>query len=341
MKLFLFAVLAIWMVTIPFYAFAQDRHSGPQREHSHDRARPGPWDNDLLVYSIDGTGAQKELAVIQGAGVSTVARMKDGRLIAAFQHFPQEDSANFDRIAVQFSGDEGRTWSRPEPIAVDGMDAGLVRPFDPTLVVLPDGRIRLYFTSNRTLDIRRGAPAIYSGISNDGITYKFEPGVRFSLEGFIVIDCAVALHDGIFHLIVPDNGRADEFADDRQHRRPGMGKGYHAVSRDGLKFDRVDDVVLPVPGSWLGNMLSDQGYLLFFGTGGGPWPVRSVDGSSWEADASSASSARLRGAYVDPGAVKLLNGGWLVIVTGPPRPGTPGAMKRLSDGARHPDAGQR
>src|SRR4029078_11800099 len=116
--------------------------------------------------------------------------LQDGRLIAAFQHFPQDDNRNFDRVAVAFSRDEGKTWTKPVPIFVDGLEKGLARPFDPTLVPLPDGKVRLYFTSNRSPDFRRSIPAIYSAISQDGVQYLFESGVRFAVEGRIVIDCA-------------------------------------------------------------------------------------------------------------------------------------------------------
>lgn len=285
--------------------------------------QPGPWDNDVLVYRLTGEGVEK-LATFERAGVPTVARLRDGRLIAAFQHFPANDDRNFDRVAVRFSGDEERTWSSPEPIVVEDTEPGLTRPFDPTLVPLPDGRVRLYFTLNRSPGFGRSVPAIYSAISPDGIHYVFEPGVRFALEGRFVIDCAAALHDGVFHLIVPDNGTAEEMAAEQRGREPPRGEtGYHALSRDGLTFERVADVTLPVGNRWLGNLLSDGGRLVFFGTGVGPWPAASADGVSWELDAP---RAQLPGA--DPGAVKLKDGNWLLVTTGPPRPGTMSAQQR-------------
>ncbi|MEK7674522.1 MAG: hypothetical protein AAB676_01640 [Verrucomicrobiota bacterium] len=289
-----------------------------------NRNRPGPWDNDVLVYRLAADGGPEKLATFERAGVPTVARLKDGRFIAAFQHFPAGDDRNFDRVAVRFSEDEGRTWSKPEPIAVEGLESGLARPFDPTLVPLPDGRIRLYFTSNRSPDFRRSTPAIYSAISSNGISYVFEPGVRFAVEGRIVIDCAAALHNGVFHLIVPENGGAEDFMTRPQRGQPPRsGTGYHAVSRDGLKFERVADVTLVSRDRWLGNMQSDGGRLVFFGTGPGPWPVTSADGVAWEREVN---PVRVPGA--DPGAVKLRDGSWLVVVTGPPRPGTAGALQR-------------
>jgi hypothetical protein len=313
--------------------FAPKRRPGPGPGPAPNRQGPGPWDQDVLVYRLGEDGRAERLAVFERAGVPTVARLADGRLLAAFQHFPQDDDRNFDRVAVSFSGDEGRTWSRAQPIAVEGMEAGLARPFDPTLVPLPDGRVRLYFTSNRSPDFRRSVPAIYSAVSADGVRFTFEPGVRFAVEGRVVIDCAAALQGGVFHLIVPDNGAAEDFMTRPQRGEPpGGGTGYHAVSRDGLKFERVADVTMPVAGNrWLGNLQSDAGRLVFWGTGPGPWPVTSADGASWE---SGGSRRPVPGA--DPGAVRLRDGSWLLLVTGPPRPGTASALRRREGGEPPP-----
>jgi hypothetical protein len=302
---------------------AQESTPGPSRPLG--RSQPGPWDSDVEVYRLASDTQPVKLATFERAGVPTAARLKDGRLIAAFQNFPADDNRNFDHVAVRFSADEGRTWSTAEPIQVAGLEPGLARPFDPTLVPLPDGRVRLYFTSNRSPDFRRSIPAIYSAISSNGVAYVFEPGVRFGLEGRIVIDCAVALHNGEFHLIIPDNGAADDFmGQPGRNRPPPGGNGYHAISRDGLKFIRVADIKLSTSrGRWLGNLQSDGGKLLFFGTGAGPWPVASADGLNWGA---ATASMRLPGA--DPGAVKLRDGSWLLAVTSPPRPGTPSALQR-------------
>ncbi len=70
-------------------------------------------------------------------------------MMAAFQYFPQDDNRNFDRVAVSFSKDEGFSWSKSESIAVEEMEEGLARPFEPTHVILPEESVRLYFTSIR------------------------------------------------------------------------------------------------------------------------------------------------------------------------------------------------
>jgi len=277
-------------------------------------------------------GTPERLTSFERAGVPTLARLADGRLLAAFQHFPRDDRAAFDRVAASYSSDQGRSWSPPQAIRIHDIDPDLARPFDPTLVVLPDGRIRIYFTSNRRSGPRFGTPEIYSAISSDGLTYRFEPGVRFAIAGRRVIDSAVAIHEGQFHLIVPDNGM-EELGDIRGSDRhgPAEGSGYHAVSRDGLRFERQPDIRLPVRGRWLGNLVSDGGRLVFFGTGPGPWPVMSADGHGWQA---ATTNIAVPGA--DPGVVRLADGSWLFVVTSPPRPGSASSRRQLQGSGQGP-----
>ncbi len=288
-----------------------DRNQGSSRPV---RPQSGPWNNDVLIYSATTDGKTEKIGAFERAGVPTLARLPDGRLIAAYQHFPADDERHFDRVAVSFSEDEGRTWTKPAPIEVEGLEEGLARPFDPTLVPLPDGRIRIYFTSNRHHDFRMSTPQIYSAVSADGVHYTFEPGVRFGIEGRIVIDCAVVLHQGTFHLYSPDNGSAESFSEnERQHQPPPAGRAYHATSSDGIHFTRAGDVTLDDDSRWLGNAQSDGKTITFFGTGRGVFTATSPDGAKWEA----ARHFAVQGA--DPGAVAAKDGGWIIVATGPPR----------------------
>jgi hypothetical protein len=255
-----------------------------------------------------------------------MARLKDGRLMAAHQHFPSSDAANFDKVAVHFSTDEGKTWSGPQVISLTGLPTGMRFPFDPTLVVLPDGKVRLYFTSHAGETMT----AIYSAVSEDALHFTFEPGSRFAVEGQMVVDCAVTLHEGVFHLFAPvprlTRGGAEP---ERQE-----GRGYHAVSRDGLAFQRMEDVRMEGHRDWLGNVQSVDGKLVFIGTGepgaspppgvrrAGIWMAESVDGNSWKL---LTQSPAVPGA--DPGGVRALDGAWILAVTGEPREGTASARR--------------
>lgn len=289
----------------------------PSRQTTMPQPQNGPWNNDVLVYRATTDGTTEKLETFDRAGVPTLARLRDGRLMAAFQNFPSDDERHFDRVAVRFSSDEGKTWTSAAPIEVDGMEEGLVRPFDPTLVPLPDGRIRLYFTSNRHRDFRMSTPQIYSAISHDGVHYTFEPGVRFGIDRRIVIDCAVVLHQDVFHLYSPDNGTAESFFEnERQHQPPPAGRAYHATSTDGLTFTRADDVTLDDDVCWLGNAQSDGKAITFFGTGRGIFTATSADGVKWQP------AGRLVIQGADPGAAAAKDGGWILLVTGPPRTGS-------------------
>jgi hypothetical protein len=329
----------------------RNRQPGPQaqqgqRDQGPGRPsidRPGPWDADVVVYRTDTNGSVEKMASFERAGVPTVARMKDSRLIAAHQYFPANDEANFDKVAIHFSTDEGRTWTAPVVMRLTGLPDGMRFPFDPTLVPLPDGRIRMYFTSVAQRREQPSLPGIHSAISTNGLDYTYEPGTRFAIEGRSVIDCAVALHNGVYHLYSPDNG-AQDLQDMRgrnsgPNMQPQDGVGYHATSKDGLNFTRMPDVKLDGRRRWLGNAQSDGKVITFFGTGqpldfvptpdrrgGNLWMATSKDGQSWQLIKSPA----MMGA--DPGAVAGKDGGFIFVTTGEPRAGTASANQRRQKG---------
>lgn len=269
---------------------------------------PGPWDNDVHLYRAFPDGAAERIAVFERAGVPALIRLADGRLMAAHQWFPENDAAAFDKVAVRFSTDEGATWTAPRAIDLAGLPEGYRSPFDPTLLQLPDGRIRLYFTTNTARTFQQATPWIASAISTDGVSFVVEPGARLQVAGEMVIDCAAVLHKGVFHLYSPV--------------QTGLGSAYHATSRDGLAFARDPDVALPGV-RWLGAATSDGNRIRFYGTSDqGIWTSASVDGASaWSP------LERIRVPGADPGVVEESDGSRLVLVTGPPRPGTPSAKR--------------
>jgi hypothetical protein len=275
---------------------------------------PGPWDHDVLLYRLWPDTANERVAVFERSGVPALIRLADGRLMAAQQWFPENDSASFDKVAVRFSGDDGRSWSAPRVIELSGLPDGHRFPFDPTLVELPDRRIRLYFTTNRARTFEQDRPWIGSAISSDGLSFVVEDGARLAVGGETVIDCAVVLFNGAFHLYSPI--------------QTGRGLAYHAVSSDGLRFERAANVSLPDV-RWLGAAVRSDAGVRFYGTSDrGLWTAASSDGASWSAPA----FLTLQGA--DPGVVENLDGSRLFLVTGPPRPGTPSASRSI--GLRRP-----
>ena len=77
-------------------ASAQDAR-GPAAEARS--GRPGPWDHDVIIYSVSRDGRIESVGKFGRSGVPTIARLADGRLIAAHQHFPADLGADFDKVA--------------------------------------------------------------------------------------------------------------------------------------------------------------------------------------------------------------------------------------------------
>ncbi len=257
----------------------------------------GPWNNDLVVaHSGDGLQFGKTTLFVERGGVPSIIRDLDGRLITVFQWFTFNDRAAFDRVAVVYSADGGVTWTAPESIAVAGLPSELMRPFDPTIVQLEDGRYRLYFTSNQVGGGSR--PAIYSAISNDARTYTFELGTRFA-PATGTVDASIVQFGGAWHMF-------------SHTQEANTGRGYHATSSDGIAFNQVADVNAGVGRQWIGNAIVAGSVLRYYGSGrDGIWSATSADGSTWTMEPGS----RLSPAG-DPSAVILGSGEVLLIAVG-------------------------
>lgn len=229
----------------------------------------GPWEQDVLLYtSSDGEHFQEEGTFEPYAGVPCVIKDAKGNFIAVFQWFPLEDQENFDHVAAKISTDEGKTWSKPQPIQIKNYPPELIRPFDPTLVLLDGGKIRIYFSGNKKGS--HGMPtsnavATYSAISEDGIHYTFEEGIRFSVTGKPAVDPAVIKLGNTWHYYSPQG--------------PEQGF-YHATSKDGLNFKREADITSL--GDGIGNVVTDkEGIRFYAGSRRGLWWSFSTDGFNW------------------------------------------------------------
>lgn len=273
--------------------------AGPQRDGD------GPWNNDIGVFRVNGrTGETERLHTFARAGVSSVVRLADGELLAAFQWFPDGEARakSFDRIAVSRSKDGGRTWSEPRTAEIGGLSDDERPPFDPTLVVLEDGRVRLYMTRNARKGSGPSTPRIGSAISSDGERFKVEDGVRLAVEGEPVIDCAVARIGPAWHLFAPI--------------QKGGGRAYHAVSDDGLKFTRVADLSRAPSERWLGAVVAVDGALHFYGSSDrGIWCARSADGVAWTEPPQGIHAAAPKVQGADPGVAFLPDGDAIVTAT--------------------------
>jgi len=287
--------------------------SEPEQDPDPDapRTTPAPWDVDLtLLRSTNGSTWNPVGVLTAGASSPTLCRLSDGRLLLAHQSYSADNPDLFDRVALRTSEDDGNTWSKPEPLALTDLPQGLRQPFDPYLVALDDGRARLYFSSHAEPAAEDGSygpdgwPSTYSAISSDGSTWTFEPGKRFGIEGLAIGSPCVARFRDEWHYFapVPDS----------------EGSAFHALSRDGLSFQRLPEVELDGSGRWLGCALAEDelgeadALLRFFGTDRIGWSATSRDGARWRQD-----GRVMWGQYADPSVVRLRDGSWLMVATSP------------------------
>ena len=254
---------------------------------------------EVLVHRVSPTGDTTLVAQVPRSAVPTICQKSDGSLIMAHQWFPDDVPDMFDHIAVRFSTDEGRTWTDSTPIEMPGLPARTRFPFDPTIVELPDGRMRMYFTLMQGTDPEKSTPTIGSALSLNGINWTYERGDRFTLPDTAIMNCAIASISGKYELLAPI--------------QPAIGAGaYSASSPDGLVFARNEN--LPAMGDsnqWLGCLLETEGRLRFYGT--------STTSDIWTADLgpdgvwNPGPSLDVPGS--DPGVVRLEDGTLIVVTT--------------------------
>ncbi len=263
-----------------------------------DTTQEGPWNHDLQVaVSNDGKAFRDSKLFQSKAGVPSVIHDKKGKLYAAFQWFPEDNPQGFDKVAIKTSVDGGNTWTEPVQAVFNNYPANLSRPFDPTLVLNPEGTIRMYYTVNPASG-PNAVTSYYSAISDDGINYTFEEKPRFEIDKTMLIDSAGAVYNDTYFLLAP-------------HPQNGA---YFATSPDGLNFTRGKDINSASKYNWTGNVLNFNGKIRFYGNstpGGKVFYSETTDGVTWTEPV----LTNVEGAG-DPAVVQALESIYLMIYTG-------------------------
>lgn len=252
----------------------------------------GPY-NDKISYAISAdllkwTDSGKILA--EHASVPD-AIVKDGKIYTYFVDVSEDGFP--EKIGLITSADNGKTWSAKQTIKVSGVDDRV--PVDPDPFLLPDGRIRLYYfdiEEARSLDQTQKSTApptnkIYSAISDDGINFMQEEGVRFKYQN--IFDPDVVNVGNIWRMYV---GTGDN-------------KILSAVSNDGLTFNYES---IAINGAVVPNIYYDGTKYFLFTAGINIYT--STDGKQFTILPNKFDNGQLA---ADPGVVKLNDNSYLML----------------------------
>ncbi len=271
-----------------------------------------PWNSPLMICtSTDGLNFGAPSVFQDSSGVATILNLGGDTLITAFQWFPYPlQSTYFDKVAVKFSYDGGATWTDPTPCNFSGtLPNGYQRPFDPAIVKLSNGQIRMYFSTGINFQ-NMGDIDTYSAVSTDGINYVYESGSRIDHATLHSIDPAAIFFNSVWYYT-----SWTSVSTDGSHR---------GTSTDGLTFTMSS--MLPYDGShtWLGGYCVDGNLLRFYGSGNGLWTASTTDGINW----GPFTSVNVMGG--DPVVTKNDAGTYIMIYTGPPNLSSVSEFKELN-----------
>lgn len=250
--------------------------------------------------SVDGQTWQPGGLVQKEASVPDVVELtsdlgdfRKGDLLVYFVDAANFTGPNTESLGLIVSSDGGKTWGKKQTTQVKNkVNKGA--PVDPSVVQLPDGRLRLYYFGSQAT---AGDPAsaagqhkVYSALSADGLNFETEPADRLADER--LTDPEVINYNNQWYMYYSVGP-----------------KSKLAISDDGLTFRSK-----PITGGEVGGVpgalvTSDGGVRLFGCSQGGFSSAISSDGVNFTFEQSNV----VEGATCDPAAIKRSNGQYFMI----------------------------
>lgn len=247
----------------------------------------GPY-NDKVSFAtstdlLNWTDSNKILA--EHASVPDVI-YKNGTLYVYFVDVSEDGKA--EQLGLIRSADGDKTWSEREIITIKGQGDKIA--VDPDPYLLTDGRIRLFFFDIADTRTPGNSGKIYSALSDDGVNFVLEQGVRLERQEGL-FDPDVVWVDGTWYMYVGDGTGQNTIV---------------ATSTDGLTFTEKG---VAYSGGAIPNVFHDGKQFLLYT--GGIDIATSTDGLKF-----TKTSNRFESAYgltADPGVVKLDNNKYLMV----------------------------
>ncbi len=246
-------------------------------------------DSTWVTNSSDGVVWADPVQLATAASVPEIVTLADGSLLAMWVSFADNPTRFGEKLAAARLAKGSDTWQQMGTVLIS--DSENITMVDPDLVVLPDGRLRLYAYDIRT---DKATHTILSAISTDnGNSFTMEPGVRFASEQMwdpnvvITADGTYRMYynggDAIKSAVSPDGITFTADADVRWPRGGipgalienqtiwlyGCDKGLaRRASSDGLSFGKTTQLVIKAPPELFmcdpSVTINDQGWWMVF-----------------------------------------------------------------------------
>jgi hypothetical protein len=310
-----------YLVGIRWPLSPNQQQPGPSQQGPPSQQGGGPQqDKTYFTSTTDpknwpvGTLAAEQASVPDIIELSAdLGDYQKGSLLIYYVDFSSSPGDGREGVAVIASSDQGKTWGTKRKITLTGKkNKGAA--VDPSVVQLPDGRLRLYFFGSETTSgdpaQAEGPHVVYSAISTDGVRFTVEDGERFAEQ---LTDPEVVLYKNQWYM----------------YYSTGQSTGL-AVSSDGLSFQKKQIMggdVGGVPG-----VLVVEGNMRLYGCGrGGIASAVSSDGTNFQKDTNNVLGGKVQGIVCDPAIVRSASGTYFAVYKqrdetpqpGQPQPGDP------------------
>ncbi|MBN1166485.1 MAG: hypothetical protein JXA44_05060 [Methanospirillaceae archaeon] len=265
----------------------------------------GPYVHSITsAVSADGiTYATSGTIILQHASVPAAVLAPDGRIFLYYVDASDIMQNKPESTEIAISQDGGITFT-PYDLTIEGIPTD--KALDPAVVILPDGRYRLYYyASDKEPTGQNDAHEIRSAISEDGITFSDE-GVAFLWPG--LVDPDVWWNGTAWNMYVYSIAQ---------------GQTIIATSDDGVHFTYKEPLDLKNIGTTGPVLLDDGSFRLYAfeqNQEGNIISFRSEDGITWNREPGVRIEKPKSAMISDPSAVHLPDGSWMLFYKLAPQP---------------------
>jgi len=299
------ALLVVYLGMSPTPSAAGDSFAGPASFPPAAEAAVRIARSDDGLHFTPG-----DVVLMKHASAPDLLLVDDGTLLALVDQATDPAHPHETAMALSASKDQGRRWSRLQPISFEGPRGEQIRGQHGDLVRLPNGDLRLYFLATPRVEEPRAGKRhrafIASASARDTSRFRIDPRTHIQPGTLRDAHPTSTWFDGLLHLFTST-------LSERDIKSPDASASGHFISRDGRSF-----VVAPLDrlasAGFIGSVVPvKEGLRAYVTTKQGVRSFVSRDGQKWQrepgvciADAWDPAVARLPdGSYIMLYCVKL------------------------------------